>query len=89
VEVLERESVELKRRGKDLWGCCPLHKERTPSFKVNVERQKFYCFGCHRYGDVIDFVMLVYQTRLNHSRVGRPPFFSHIFTFHHRLLLRV
>jgi len=61
VEVLEREGVELKRRGKDLWGCCPLHKERTPSFKVNVERQKFYCFGCHRYGDVIDFVMLLHD----------------------------
>lgn len=53
--VMEREGVELKRRGRDLWGFCPLHADKTPSFKVSPDRQAFYCFGCGEHGDVITF----------------------------------
>ena len=56
LEVIEREGVLLKRRGRDSWGLCTLHEEKTPSFKVNSERQTFHCFGCGAHGDVIDFV---------------------------------
>ena len=50
-------SVALKRKGKDYWGCCPFHQEKTGSFKVSPERQFFYCFGCKATGNAIDFVM--------------------------------
>ena len=50
--------VPLKRRGNSqtLWGCCPFHKEKTPSFSVNIEKGFFKCFGCDRGGDAITFL---------------------------------
>ncbi len=56
VETLQREGVELKQRGGRLWACCPLHSERTPSFCVDTDKQRFKCFGCAISGDVVDFV---------------------------------
>lgn len=56
VPILVREGMELKQKGKNLWGLCLLHSEKMPSFKVDPERQSFYCFGCHEHGDVIDFI---------------------------------
>jgi hypothetical protein len=58
VEIAGRQ-VALKRRGRDWWACCPFHGERTPSFKINPERQAFYCFGCDAKGDVLDFLAAV------------------------------
>lgn len=55
--TLEQEGVILRQRGRSFWALCPLHSEKTPSFKVNHERQTFHCFGCNRHGDVITFVM--------------------------------
>ena len=57
ITVLQNEGIELRQRGRHLWGRCPLHQERTPSFVVNPEKQKFHCFGCHASGDVIDFIV--------------------------------
>ncbi len=51
------EAVKLTRRGRHHVGLCPFHKEKTPSFHVNPETGRFYCFGCHEKGSVIDFVM--------------------------------
>jgi DNA primase len=48
--------TELVRRGKDLWGLCPFHEERTPSFKVNPQDNLYFCFGCQASGDVFRFV---------------------------------
>ena len=48
--------VPLTRRGNSFWGRCPFHHEKTPSFCVNGTDQFFYCFGCHKSGDVITFV---------------------------------
>ena len=50
-------TVSLKRRGKDYWGNCPFHQEKSPSFKVDSAKQFFYCFGCKANGNAIDFVM--------------------------------
>lgn len=52
-----QQHVELKKRGKDYFGKCPFHNEKTASFSVNVEKNIFYCFGCHKGSSVIDFVM--------------------------------
>lgn len=49
--------VSLKKRGKVFIGLCPFHEEKTPSFSVNEEKRFYYCFGCHRTGDVIQFLM--------------------------------
>lgn len=48
--------VNLQRRGKTLWACCPFHFEKTPSFAVNEVEQYYHCFGCGVSGDVIRFV---------------------------------
>lgn len=55
--AIQREGIILRQRGRAFWALCPLHSEKTPSFKVDPDRQTFYCFGCHRHGDVITFVM--------------------------------
>lgn len=46
------------RRGKHIIGRCPFHNEKTASFTVYLETNSFWCFGCARGGDVIDFVMM-------------------------------
>src|SRR5499427_7853594 len=51
------EYVRLKKTGKDFSGLCPFHQEKTPSFTVSPIKQIFYCFGCHKGGDVFNFVM--------------------------------
>jgi DNA primase len=62
--------VKLRKAGKDYLGLCPFHKEKTPSFTVSVEKQMFYCFGCHEGGNVINFVEkyenLSFQEALEH-----------------------
>ena len=56
VEVIS-EYVSLQRKGKNYWGLCPFHSEKTPSFSVAAEKQMFYCFGCNAGGNVFSFVM--------------------------------
>ena len=56
VDVIGNE-IHVKQKGRRLWGLCPFHSEKTPSFSINSEMQTFYCFGCHEHGDVIHFVM--------------------------------
>ncbi len=50
-------AVKLTRAGREYKGCCPFHKEKTPSFYVNNEKQFYHCFGCGAHGDVIGFMM--------------------------------
>lgn len=49
--------VKLSRAGRNFTGLCPFHKEKTPSFIVNEERNSYHCFGCGAHGDAISFVM--------------------------------
>ena len=55
--ALVEETVELKPRGHDLWGCCPFHGEKTPSFHVIPATQVWHCFGCGEGGDCFTYVM--------------------------------
>ncbi len=57
--ALVQETVELKPRGgNDLWGCCPFHGEKTPSFHVIPSTQVWHCFGCDQGGDAFTYVMM-------------------------------
>ncbi len=63
-EIIERNDivdvvsdyVKIKRKGKDYFGLCPFHREKTPSFSVVPSKQIYYCFGCGKGGNVINFI---------------------------------
>ena len=57
IEEVVGQYVNLKRSGSNLFGLCPFHGEKTPSFSVAPDKGIFYCFGCHKGGSVINFEM--------------------------------
>lgn len=65
-ELAERNDIEevvsayvklTKRSGQNLFGLCPFHSEKTPSFSVSPSKQIYHCFGCGKGGSVINFIM--------------------------------
>jgi len=49
--------LRLERKSGRYWGLCPFHHEKTPSFTVDPDRKYYYCFGCHKGGSIVDFIM--------------------------------
>lgn len=49
--------VRLNKKGNNYWGLCPFHSEKTASFSVSPDKQIYYCFGCHKGGGAINFIM--------------------------------
>lgn len=64
IEQIKQKPIEnfyngqLHTTGSRLFGRCPFHEERTPSFFIFTNNNTFHCFGCSKNGDVIDFLML-------------------------------
>ena len=56
VEVVS-DFVSLKKSGNNYFGCCPFHNEKTASFSVSPAKNIFYCFGCHKGGNAVNFIM--------------------------------
>ena len=57
IEEVVGQYVNLTRKGSNLFGLCPFHSEKTASFSVAPDKQIFYCFGCHKGGGVVQFIM--------------------------------
>ncbi len=56
VSVVEQYLPLQKKSSSNYFGLCPFHSEDTPSFSVNPREQFYYCFGCHKGGDVVSFI---------------------------------
>ena len=59
IEDVVGQYVSLKRSGSNLFGLCPFHGEKTASFSVAPDKGIYYCFGCHKGGGAINFMMEV------------------------------
>jgi len=59
IEDVVGQYVALTRRGSNLFGLCPFHNEKTASFSVAPDKNIYYCFGCHKGGGPVNFIMEV------------------------------
>ena len=59
IEDVVGQYVTLKRSGANMFGLCPFHGEKTASFSVAPDKGIYYCFGCHKGGGVVNFMMEV------------------------------
>ena len=57
IEDVVGQTVNLKRSGSNMFGLCPFHGEKTASFSVAPDKGIYYCFGCHKGGGAINFIM--------------------------------
>ncbi len=57
IEEVVGDYVPLKKKGQNMWACCPFHEEKTPSFSVAPNKGIYKCFGCGKAGDSIQFIM--------------------------------
>lgn len=57
VEEVIGDFVSLKKQGANYLACCPFHNEKTPSFSVSPAKGFYYCFGCHKGGSAVNFLM--------------------------------
>lgn len=73
IEEVVNDYVTLKRKGQNLWACCPFHEEKSPSFSVSPAKQIYKCFGCGKAGDPIQFIMDI-------EGVGFPEAIKHLAT---------
>ena len=59
--ALVSETTQVKQKGRDFWCCCPFHKEKTPSCKINPTDNIWHCFGCGEGGSVFTYVMKLHN----------------------------
>ena len=59
--IAEQAGIKLKKSGRNLFGLCPFHNEKHPSFYIYPDTNSFYCFGCQKGNNVIKFVEMLYN----------------------------
>ena len=64
LSTFQREGFEPKQKGRAFWLSCPFHKDKTPSMKIDPDRQTFHCFSCGEGGDVIAFIQQLHGLTL-------------------------
>lgn len=69
IAVYAHELPDLRRRGPRLWGRCPFHSERTPSFSISLKNRLWYCFSCGVGGDAIALVMRLHRISFRDAAV--------------------
>ena len=74
VDLVSRQTP-VKKNGNAFWACCPFHNEKTPSFKIDPQRQTYYCFGCKKSGNVFHFV----QDMVNTDFVGAVQWLANLY----------
>lgn len=62
IEDVVGQYVTLRQFGSMFFGLCPFHREKTPSFSVAPDKRIYYCFGCNKHGNVVDFIMEIEHT---------------------------
>ena len=79
VDLLEyvENYIPLKKRGSDYFGHCPLHIDKTPSFSITPEKNRYYCFGCGRGGGIISYLM-EYEGHTFDDAVQRAAALAHV-----------
>lgn len=61
IDAAERAGIPLVRKGGNMWCCCPLHGEKTPSLKFYEGDRGWTCFGCHKGGDAVKLYEELYR----------------------------
>lgn len=67
IEEVVGSYVQLKKAGRNFKALCPFHHEKTPSFVISPDKQIAYCFGCHKGGDIFNFVMEIEHVDFNEA----------------------
>ena len=62
-----QKKTKIIKKGKDFWCCCPFHKEKTPSCKINDDTGSFYCFGCGAKGDIFTLYTDLYNYKFQEA----------------------
>jgi DNA primase len=57
--IVENYGLKVRKAGHTFKSCCPFHTEKTPSFVIYPDENRFHCFGCQADGDVFGFVMKI------------------------------
>lgn len=89
--------VHLKRSGRNFFGLCPFHNEKSPSFSVSPDKQIFHCFGCGAGGNVFTFLMKIegisfieaVQTLAERSNIALPTIQNNVDTAKEELKSKV
>lgn len=61
IEEIARSKLDIRQIGQNFICLCPFHNEKTPSFYIYPNTNRFYCFGCQEKGDVINLTMALYD----------------------------
>ena len=68
-ELIQNERIELRKSGKCYKARCPFHEDKTPSFYVYPDSNRFICYGCGEKGDAIDFIRKLKNLTFKEAKV--------------------